>query len=136
MKKVDFAFIEASETVSAKGLHDADIDVSVVIVEEGFAIDRNEFFERAKIVVEKLLAKFGRKIGFGVVEERSDVVLQSAFAAALVIDEIRLAVAKHDVAGLEVAVEEIIARGAEEKIGEAAEIVFESLLVERDAGKS
>jgi hypothetical protein len=133
LKKVDFAFIEASETVSAKGLHDADIDVSVVIVEEGFAIDRNEFFERAKIVVEKLLAKFGRKIGFGVVEERSDVVLQSAFAAALVIDEVGLAVAEHDVTGLKIAIKKIIARGAEKKIGEAIEIVFERMLVERDA---
>jgi len=37
---------------------------------------------------------------------------------------------------LEVAVEKIIARGAEEKIGEAAEIVFEGLLVEGDAGQT
>jgi hypothetical protein len=62
--------------------------------------------------------------------------LQGAFAAALVVDEIGLAVAEHDVAGLEVAVEKIIAGGAEEKIGEAIEIVFERMLVERDAGEA
>ena len=94
------------------------------------------FSSGAKIVVEKLLAKVGREIGFGVVEERGDVVLQSAFAAALVVDEIGLAVAEHDVAGLEVAVEKIIARGAEKKIGEAVEIVFERMLVEGDSSEA
>jgi hypothetical protein len=136
LKKVGFALVEAAETVSAEGLHDADVDVGVVIVEEGFAINRDKFFERAKIVVEKLLAKFGRKIGFGVVEERGDVVLQSTFAAALVVDEIGLAVAEHDVARLEVAVEKIIARGAEKKIGETIEIVFERMVVEGDTSEA
>ena len=131
-----FAFVEAAETVSAEGLHDADVDVGVVIAQEGFAIDGDEFFEGAKIVVEKLLAKFGGEIGFGVVEERGDVVLQGAFAAALVVDEIGLAVAEHDVAGLEVAVEKIIARGAEQKIGEAIEIVFERMFVKGNAGEA
>jgi hypothetical protein len=106
------------------------------MADEGFAIDGNETLESAKIVVEKLLAKFRRKISFGVIEEGGDVVLQGAFAAALVVDEIRLAIAEHDVAGLEVAVEKIIARGAEQKIGEAIEIVFERMLVERDASEA
>ena len=136
LEEVGFAFVEAAETVSAESLHDADVDVSVVIAEEGFAVDGDEFFERAKIVVEKLLAKIGRKIGFGVVEERGDVVLEGAFAATLVVDEIGLAVAEQDVAGLEVAVEKIIARGAEKKISEAVEIVFEGVLVEGDTGEA
>lgn len=136
LEKMGFAFVEAAETVSAEGLHDADVDVSVVMADESFAVDGNKFFERAKIVVEKLLTEIGREIGFGVVEERGDIVLEGAFAAALVVDEIRLAVAEHDVAGLEVTVEKIIARGAEKKVGEAAEIVFERLLVERDAGEA
>src|SRR5580693_2440747 len=125
-----FAFVEAAEAVSAEGLHDADENVGVVILEEGFAIELDETGEAVEIVIEKLLAKFGGQVGFGVVEERGDVVLQSAFAAALIVDKKRIAVAEHDVAGLEVAVEEIIARGAEEEIGEAAEIVFDGLLVE------
>ena len=131
-----FAFVEAAEAVSAEGLHDADVNVGVVMTDESFAVDGDKFFERAKIVVEKLLAEVGWKIGFGVVEERGDVVLEGAFAAALVVDEIRLAVAEHDVARLEVAVEKIIARCAEKKIGEAAKIEFESVLVERDAGEA
>jgi hypothetical protein len=103
---------------------------------EGFAVYRDEFFERAKIVIEELLAEFRWKIGFSVVEEGREVILEGAFAAALVVDEIGLAVAEHDVAGLEVAVEEIVARGTEEKVGEAAEVVFEGLFVEGNAGET
>jgi hypothetical protein len=62
--------------------------------------------------------------------------LKSAFAAALIVDEKGIAVAQQDVAGLEVAVEKVISRGAEEKFGEAVKIVFEGLLVEGDAGEA
>jgi hypothetical protein len=131
-----FAFVEAAETVGAEGLHDADVDVSVVMADESFAVHGDKFFERAKIVVEKLLAEVGREIGFGVVEERGDIVLESASAAALIVDEIRLAVTEQDVAGLEVAVEKIIARGAEEEFDEAGEVLFEGMFVEGDAGEA
>ena len=135
MEKVRLAFVEAAKAVSTEGLHDADVDVGVVMLEEGFAVDVDVMGERIEIVIEELLAEFGWEIGLGVVEERGDVVLEGAFAAALVIDEIGLAVAEHDVAGLEVAIEEKVARGAEKKIGEAAEIVFEGVFMERDASK-
>ena len=62
--------------------------------------------------------------------------MEGAFAASLVVDEERIAVAEHDVAGLEVAIKKIIAWGGEEKFGEAAEVVFESLFVEGDAGEA
>jgi len=62
--------------------------------------------------------------------------LQGAFAAALVVEEVRLAVAQHDVAGLKIAVEKIISRGAEKKIGEAVEVVLKSVFIERNAGKT
>ena len=130
------AFVEAAKAVSTEGLHDADVDVGVVMLEEGFAVDVDVMGERIEIVIEELLAEFGWEIGLGVVEERGDVVLEGAFAAALVIDEIGLAVAEHDVAGLEVAIEKKVARGAEKKIGEAAEIVFEGVFVERNAGET
>src|ERR1700676_355912 len=135
LQEMRFAFVEAAETVGAERLQDADVNVSVVVAEKGFAIKRWDVAgERIEIVVEKLLAELGREIGFGIVEERSDVVLQSAFAAALVVDEERLCVvAEEDVARLEVTIEKIISRGAEKKIGQAAEIVFQSALVERNA---
>jgi len=62
--------------------------------------------------------------------------LQRAFAATLIVEKIGFAVAKHDVAGLKVAVEEKIPFGTEEELGEALEIVFERLFVERNAGEA
>ena len=62
--------------------------------------------------------------------------MQSAFAAALIIDEKGIAVAQQDVARLEVAIEKVIARGAEKEFGEAAEIVLEGLFIEGNAGEA
>ena len=103
---------------------------------ECVAVDGDVRFQSAKIVKVELLAELRRKIGFGVVKKRGEVVLQSAFAAALVVDEIGLAVAKQDVARLKITVEKIITRGAEQEIGEPAKIVFEGMLVERNAGEA
>ncbi len=62
--------------------------------------------------------------------------MQSSFAAALIVHEKGIAVAQQDVAGLKVTIKKVIARGAQEKFGQAAEIVFERLFVEGDAGKA
>ncbi len=62
--------------------------------------------------------------------------MQGAFAAALVIDEVRLAAGEHDVARLKVAVEKVVAVGAQEKFGEALEIVFKRLFVKRNSGEA
>src|SRR5262249_4059927 len=77
--------------------------------------------------------KIRREIGFGVEEQRSDVVLECAFASALIVDEMRFAVAQQNVAGLKVAVEEKIAWRAEQEFGEAAKVGFESVFVEGNA---
>ena len=130
-----FAFVEAAEAVGSEGLHDANVDVRIKVLEEGGAVELDEIGERVEIVIEELLAEFGGKIGFGVVEERGDVVLEGAFASTLVVDEKRIAVTEEDIAGLEVAIEEVVARGGEKKIGEAAEIVFQGAFVEGNAGE-
>ncbi len=130
------AFVEAAKAVGTEGLHDADVHVGVVVAQEGFAVELDEAGKPVQIMIEELLAEIGGQVGFGVVEERGNVVLESAFAATLVIDEIGIAVAKHDIAGLEVAVKEVIARNAEEEFCQGAEIVFEGLFVEGDAGEA
>ena len=56
MEEVGFAFVEAAETVSAERLHDADVDVGVVMTREGFAIEGDESGQRVEIVIEELLA--------------------------------------------------------------------------------
>ncbi len=136
LQKVRLALIKAAKTVCAERLEDADVDVGVVVLQKSVAIDFGEFGDGIKIVIEKLLAKFGRKIGFGIEEERGQIVLERAFAAALIVEEIRLSIAKHDVAGLEVAIEKIVAVGGEKKFGETIKIVFERLFVEGNAGEA
>src|SRR6266851_325180 len=130
------AFEETTKTVSAEGLHDADVNVGIVVAEESFAIERDKAGKPVEIVIEELLAQIGREVGLGVVQERSDVVLEGTFAAALIVNEEGVAVAQHDVAGLEVAVEKIIARGTEKKFGETSEVFLKGMFVERDAGES
>src|SRR5438094_1929801 len=128
------AFIKAAKTITTARLHDANVNVGVVVAQERVGIEGYEAGQRVKIMIEKLLAEVGWEIGLGVIQERGNVILQSAFAATLIVDEIRIAVAQKDVAGLKVAIEKIIARGAEKEFGEAAEVVFQSLFIEGDAG--
>src|SRR5882757_9773256 len=130
------AFVKAAETIGAERLENSGVDVSVVVLEKSVAIDLGVFGDAIEIVIEKLLAEFGRQVGLCVEEERRQIVLECAFAAALIVEKIGFAVAEHDVAGLEVAIEEKIAFGAEKKLGETLEIVFERLFVERDASEA
>src|SRR5215472_596393 len=131
-----FAFEEATVAVCTKRLHDADVNVGVVIAQEGVAIDTDESGQGAQIIIEKVLAERGREVGLGVEEKRSNVVLKRAFAAALIVHEIGQAVAQHDVARLKVPVEKIVARSFEKEIGEVVEVVFEGAFVERNAGEA
>src|ERR1700686_3327012 len=134
-----FALVKAAKSISAQGLHDADVNVGVVILHERGAIEIDETGEAIEIVIEQLLAKIGGKDGLGIVQKRSDSLLQRAFAPALIVQEKWLVFvqnfAQHDVAGLEVAIEKIIAAGAQQQFRQAAEIAFQRLLVERDAGE-
>jgi hypothetical protein len=69
LEEMGLAFVEAAEAVGAEGLHDANVDVGIEVLEKGGAVEWNEIGERVEIVIEELLAEFGGKIGFGVVEE-------------------------------------------------------------------
>ena len=87
-------------------------------------------------MVEQLLAQSRRQIGFAVVEQRGDVVVQRAFAAALVVEKPRAAVAQHHVARLKIAIEKIIVRGGEQQLGQTAEVELQRLFVEGHAGQA
>src|SRR5439155_21251476 len=104
-------FVESAETIGAERLKNSGVDVSIVVLEKSVAIDLGVFGDAIEIVIEKLLAEFGREISLCVEEERDQIVLECAFAAALIVEKIGLAVAKHDVTRLKVAVEEKIAFG-------------------------
>src|SRR5947207_6678833 len=107
------SLVTPSVSLLTQRLNYTEVIVVVKVVQKSFAVDGDVVGERAKIIIEKVVTEFGREVGLGVEEQRSEVVLQGACTAALVVDEIRLAVAQHDVARLEVTVEEIVARGAE-----------------------
>ncbi len=92
------ALVEAAETICAKGLHDADVDVGVVVLHECSAVEWDECSEAVEVMVEKLLAQFGWEISLSVVEKGSDVVLKRAFATALIVEKERFARAEHHVA--------------------------------------
>src|SRR6267142_4203877 len=136
LQKMSLALIKAAKAVSAQCLQDANVNIGVVVAQEDFAVYLDKAGKPVEIVIEELLAELGRQVGFGIVQERGDVVLQGAFAAALIVHQKGVAVAQQDVSGLEVAVEKIVARCAQQKFRQAAEIVFEGLFVEGNAGEA
>jgi hypothetical protein len=88
--------------------------------------------ERVEVVLEQLVPTVVRDRRLRVVEQRRDVVLRRAAPAALVVDEVRLVIDQHDVARLEVAVQEVARVRAQQEVRERLEVVLEPLLVERD----
>ena len=74
-------------------------------------------------------------VGLGIEEKRCDVVLEWSPAAALVVDEPRRPRADHDVAGLEVAVQEEPRFRGEQVRHQAMEVGLETLLAEGDVGQ-
>src|SRR5436305_2897001 len=84
-------------------------------------------------MIEQLLAQLRRQIGLGVIQNRSNIVLQRSSASALIVQKKRPVVAQHDVARLEITVEKIIAVGGQQEAGQAPKIIFQRLLIERDA---
>src|ERR1019366_2598405 len=136
LQKMGFTLIEAAKSVGSQRLHDTDINVRIVVLHEHVAVQLEVAGKLDEIMVEQLLAQLRRQVGFSVIQERGNVILQRAFAASLVVEEKWLAVAQHDIAGLEISIEKVIVRGAQQELGQAAEIVFQRLLVEGDAGEA
>ena len=98
LQEMWFAFIKSAKAIGAQGLHDANVNVGIVVPHECFAIQFNKSPKPFEIMMQQLLAQRRRQVGLGVVQKRGDVVLQRAFASALVIQEKRLPVAQHHVA--------------------------------------
>ena len=65
-----------------------------------------------------MLAQVRRQIGLGIVQKRGDIVLQRAFAAALIVHKEWAPVAQHDVARLKIPIQKVITAGAEQKLGQ------------------
>ncbi|MNC86978.1 hypothetical protein D3C83_26710 [compost metagenome] len=61
--------------------------------------------------------------------------MKGALSASLVIQEEGLSIAKHDVARLEVPVQEVIVIRVQQELRQAAEIVFQNLFIEGNSGE-
>src|ERR1700674_5214775 len=132
-----FTLVKAAKSIGAQGLHDANVNVGIVMLHERGAIKIEEAAQAIEIMIEQLLSQIWRQVGLGIIQKRSNIVLQRAFAAALIVQEKWLVFvqdfAQHDVAGLKIPIEKIIAAGAQQQFRQAAEIVLQRLLVEGNA---
>src|SRR5271157_5180577 len=136
LQKMSFALVETAKAISAQGLHDADVNVSIVVLHEDFAPQLDVTGKGIEIMIEQLLAQLGRQIRLAIVQKRGDVILQCPSAATLVIQEEWMAVPQHDVSRLEIPIEEVTVAGAQQELRQASEIVFQRLFVKGDASES
>ena len=56
-------------------------------------------------MIQQLLSQFGRQIRFPIIEERRNIVVQSAFSPSLIVEKEWLIAAQHDVARLEITIQ-------------------------------
>ena len=163
LEEVLLALEDAAVDVGSEGLEDAQQEVGPEVVEPAapfVALDAPD----AEVVVQELAADGLGEVGLGAVEDGGHVVLRRAAAGALEVDIVKRGLtpaplqgrgeadavsdgripsplergwgeANHDVPRLEVAVEEVVGVGLEEKVGEALEVVLEELFVEGDMGE-
>src|SRR5437764_10363138 len=127
------ALIKSAKTIRAQGLHDAHVNISIVVAHEGGAVKLDVVGQTVKIMIEQLLAQLRRQVGLGVIQNGSNVVLQRSLASALIVQKEWPVIAQHDVARLEITVKKIFAVGGQQKAGQAPKIIFQRLLIERNA---
>ena len=85
LQEVVLAFKEATVAVGAEGLQDADEGIEVVLLDPTLAFIAGEATD-VEIVAEELVADGLRKVAFGTIEQRGNVVLSRAAAGPLVVN--------------------------------------------------
>ena len=98
---MSLALVKTAKSISPQRLQDPHVDVSIVMMQKRFATYVDEAAKLVDVEVEQFLAKFRRQIGLGIIEKGSDVILECAFAAALIIQKKRLPALQHDISRLE-----------------------------------
>src|SRR5579862_8938703 len=135
LQKVCFTLVKSAKPISTKRLHNAHINVSVVVAQKSFAIEVNVVRKPVEIMIQQLLAEFRRQVCLGIEQERGNVILQRTLASALVVHKIGLPIAQHDVSGLKVTIQKVVARSLEQKIAQQTKIFLESAFAKRNTGK-
>src|SRR4029077_11670783 len=101
--------VKTAKSVSAQGLHDAHVDVGVVVPQKRFAVELYPLTQRVQIMREQFLAQLRRQVRLGIEQKRGDVVLQRALPPALIVHKERIAAAQQNISRLKIAVQKIIA---------------------------
>ena len=83
--EVGFALVQAAETVGAKGLEYAHKEVETEVPEPDSALVAG-YVTDVEVVAEEFVAQGLRKVAFGAVEERCDIILCSTAPTALKVD--------------------------------------------------
>ena len=123
---------QSPKTVCSKHLQQAQIDEIRLIKVEFDLLRIHELRKFHLIIINEFVADGLWQLRLHLIEQRHDIVIQRAFPSALKVDEIQLVIFDHDVARLEIAVHEIVARSLTEEVGESVEIAVEARLVEVD----
>ncbi len=134
LQKVLFALVEPAKAISAQRLHNAYVNVSVVKLHEFCAIKIDQTSQAVEIVIEQLLPQLGGRSALASYK-REAMSYCSALCVRLDSRGKTADYLAHDVAGLKITIEKIIAAGAQEEFRQPTEIVFEGLLVEGNTGK-
>ncbi len=93
-----FALIKAAKAISAQRLHDPHVNIGIVVLHEYLALKLDEISDPIDIVIEQFLAEPRWQIRLSIVQKRSDIILQRAFATALIVQENWIALAQHHIA--------------------------------------
>ena len=134
-EEVGLAFVQAAVPVGAQRLHHTDQGVTVIVREERLPAKGGMLAGRRDVVFQEFVPDLPRDVGPGILQERRHVVLKRALPPALVVDVMGASLMPHDVAGLEVAVQEEMGIRFQKERREPLEIVFEVLFVEVDRHK-
>ena len=124
-------FLEiATESVGTQSLKSSEKDKMTELALEISFVYRLVFTQGVDVMRYQFHPERIRKIGFGLPQERSHIVIERAFSSALEIDEIRFSVFYHYVAALEVAVQEGGRGTAHQDFGHVLEFIFQFVFLE------
>ena len=67
LQKMCLALIKAAKAIRAQRLHDAGINVCIIMLHEGFPLHVDEIGNPVDVGIQQLLAQFGRQVGLGII---------------------------------------------------------------------
>jgi len=82
-----FLLVETPEAVGPQRLKNANKNKTVKLFFKIYPVDRDEGTQFIEIMLQKVQADFLRNIGFGIVEQRRQIIRQGTPSPSLVVDK-------------------------------------------------